>query len=123
MQGWARRKVGSLVSVGRREPRRPETMVCRPWRRHALLDACAPKALILSTLVQRRLLIEALAGAVAGVQCGRKVFPVSSRVLRRERIRGQPSAFCAYAGSFSAQLSFVTTTLTASDSGVSSMLT
>jgi hypothetical protein len=47
-------------------------------------------------------------------QCGRKVFPVSSSVFMRERIRGQPSAFCKYAGSSSRQSSFVTTTFTAS---------
>jgi NADPH:quinone reductase-like Zn-dependent oxidoreductase len=30
----------------------------------------------------------------SGVQCGRKVFPVSRRVFSRERMRGHPSAFC-----------------------------
>jgi NAD(P)-dependent dehydrogenase (short-subunit alcohol dehydrogenase family) len=56
-------------------------------------------------------------------ECGRNVFPVSSRAFNRERIRGHPSAFCAYAGSLSWNPSFVTTTFTASDSGVSSTFT
>jgi hypothetical protein len=51
---------------------------------------------------------------IRGDQCGRNVFPVSSSVFNRERIRGQPSAFCRYAGSSSAHSSFVTTTFTAS---------
>src|SRR6185436_12838604 len=54
------------------------------------------------------------------LQCGRNVFPVSRSVFNRERIRGHPSAFCVYAGSSSAHSSFVTTTFTASVSGVSS---
>ena len=55
-------------------------------------------------------------------QCGLNVFPVSSSVFRRERIRGHPSAQAAYVGSFSAHSSCVTITLVASVSGTSSIV-
>src|SRR5439155_25894912 len=56
-------------------------------------------------------------------QCGLNVLPVSISVLRRERMRGQPSAQEAYAASSSAHWSWVTETWVASLSGTSSIVT
>src|SRR5947209_5158256 len=56
-------------------------------------------------------------------QCGLNVLPVSISVLRRERMRGQPSAQEAYAASSSAHWSWVTETWLASLSGTSSIVT
>jgi len=54
-------------------------------------------------------------------QCGLNVFPVSSKVFSRERIRGHPSGQAAYVQSSSAHSSCVTVTCVASVSGTSSM--
>src|SRR5262249_24797608 len=55
-------------------------------------------------------------------QCGLNVFPVSSKVLRRERMRGHPSAQAAYVESSAAHSSCVTVTFVASVSGTSSIV-
>jgi len=53
---------------------------------------------------------------------GLNVFPVSSSVFRRERIRGHPSAQAALSGVILGPLVVVTVTLVASVSGTSSIV-
>src|SRR6266446_4919414 len=69
-----------------------------------------------------RQLLTSRATIPASYQCGLNVFPVSSSVFRRERIRGHPSAQAAYVGSSLAHSSCVTVTLVASVSATSSIV-
>lgn len=76
----------------------PGSKIARPVveRRLACLRALGVR-FVCNTRVGRDLTLDDLFAkslTAGGRQCGRNVFPVSSSVFNRDRIRGQPSAFC-----------------------------